>query len=113
MTFLALSFLLYFAPALFASSRRHPSATAIWFTNLFFGWTVAGWIICLIWALRAPRAVLFYPGRGAYATSLEMPAYPAGWRPASPAATATPVCGACQRPLLTAANYCMLCGAGV
>ena len=69
MLFLTLSFLLYFAPALLATSRRNPKATAIWLTNFFVGWTIIGWVIRQIWALNT--APLPYAGAGAYA-----PVYP-------------------------------------
>ncbi len=42
--------LLYFLPALIAN-RKHPQATAITVVNLFVGWTLIGWVVCLIWAL--------------------------------------------------------------
>ena len=42
--------LIYFLPALVAN-RRHPHAAAIAVVNLFFGWTLLGWVGCLVWAL--------------------------------------------------------------
>lgn len=43
----------YFLPAIVAYSRGHKQATPIYLTNLFFGWTVIGWMIALIWASAA------------------------------------------------------------
>jgi len=43
--------ILYFLPAIIASRKRKRNATAIGALNLLLGWTVAGWIIALIWAL--------------------------------------------------------------
>lgn len=49
--------LVYFLPSLIAMGRRHLNATAIYITNLFFGLTVIGWIIPLIWSFtNAPVA---------------------------------------------------------
>lgn len=41
---------MYFLPALIGNIRRHRNGNAITLANLFFGWTVFGWIACLIWA---------------------------------------------------------------
>lgn len=40
--------LLYFLPT--AVGRKSPRVAAIFLANLFFGWTIIGWIISLIWA---------------------------------------------------------------
>jgi hypothetical protein len=45
---------LYFIPAGLASSRKHHNTGAIFAVNLFFGWTVIGWLVALIWALTNP-----------------------------------------------------------
>ena len=42
--------LMYFVPAVVASSRKHKNATAITVLNLFLGWTLLVWIIALVWA---------------------------------------------------------------
>lgn len=42
--------IIYLIPGLNASSRKHPSAGGIWLLNIFFGWTVLGWLIALIWS---------------------------------------------------------------
>lgn len=41
---------LYFLPSVVATSRRHRNAWPIALTNAFFGWTLIGWVIALIWA---------------------------------------------------------------
>jgi Superinfection immunity protein/zinc-ribbon domain len=41
--------LLYFLPAFVGRKKR--TATGIFWLNLFLGWTVAGWLVALIWAL--------------------------------------------------------------
>lgn len=43
-------FLLYFIPSMVAANRKHNNAMPIFLTNLFFGWTILGWLFALIWA---------------------------------------------------------------
>ena len=129
--FLTLSFLLYFAPALLATSRRNPNAAAIWLTNLFVGWTVIGWIITLVWALGspAPPPLAYVVPAGAASSPYASPApYATGPVPtgASPtwsavhtgsapgdfatAADQPRTCVACGRPMPPDARFCPSCG---
>ena len=41
---------LYFLPSINAMSRKHKNSDAILLVNLFFGWTVIGYLIALIWS---------------------------------------------------------------
>jgi len=41
---------IYFMPWLNAVGKKHLNAGAIFFTNLFFGWTIVGWAVALIWS---------------------------------------------------------------
>jgi Superinfection immunity protein len=46
----------YGLPALVAIYRRHERSEAIALLNLLLGWTVVGWLVLLVWALRwTPR----------------------------------------------------------
>lgn len=40
----------YIVPTVVAAYRDHPEKTPIFLINLFFGWTVIGWIVALVWA---------------------------------------------------------------
>ena len=40
----------YFLPTVWALNRGHKNQSAIFLTNLFFGWTLLGWVIALLWA---------------------------------------------------------------
>lgn len=40
----------YILPSLVARVRGHNNVNSIALVNLFFGWTLAGWAIALIWA---------------------------------------------------------------
>lgn len=42
---------IYFLPTTIADNKRHKNTTAIFVVNLFFGYTIIGWVIALIWAL--------------------------------------------------------------
>ena len=46
----------YFLPTFVASKRGHPQAVPIFFVNLFFGWSLIGWILTLIWAYSGNRS---------------------------------------------------------
>ena len=46
---------LYFTPALFAYGNKHRSKEAIALFVMFFGWTVVGWFMALIWAHTGNR----------------------------------------------------------
>jgi hypothetical protein len=50
MLFITLLALLYFLPTIVAAHRGHAIALIL-LLNLFFGWTVIGWFVLLVWAL--------------------------------------------------------------
>jgi Superinfection immunity protein len=45
----------YLAPAMIAALRESRWTLSIMSLNMFAGWTVAGWLIALIWAFRSSR----------------------------------------------------------
>jgi hypothetical protein len=57
--FVAAAVSMYFIPSGLAYTRKHHNRQAILALNLFFGWTLIGWVACLVWALTRP------PERGA------------------------------------------------
>lgn len=44
----------YFLPSLLAWRRGHPWRQKILLANAATGWTVIGWVICLVLSLRLP-----------------------------------------------------------
>jgi hypothetical protein len=46
--------LIYFLPTAAAISVDNPSFQSVFLMNLFFGWTVVGWLAALAWGLRRP-----------------------------------------------------------
>jgi hypothetical protein len=53
---IGLAIVVYFIPVMIAVARKHRKATSIFLVNLFFGWSIFGWILALVWALRANGA---------------------------------------------------------
>jgi hypothetical protein len=65
MLFLLFLILMYFLPAIIGRDKN--DAGLIFVVNLFLGWTVIGWIACLIWACAAdsrPIPVCMVPVTG-------------------------------------------------
>ncbi|MBV8207850.1 MAG: superinfection immunity protein [Acidobacteria bacterium] len=56
--FFGFGFVLYFLPAIVAFARGKGDALAILALNFFLGWTAIGWVIALIWALKADVPVM-------------------------------------------------------
>jgi hypothetical protein len=48
---------LYFLPTILAFARSKRDAVSILVLNLFLGWTAIGWVIALVWALKADSPV--------------------------------------------------------
>jgi len=46
---------LYLLPVYEASKRRHPRIVPISLIDILLGWTVVGWIVALVWAVRRPE----------------------------------------------------------
>jgi hypothetical protein len=67
MTFLLFLTLLYFMPTIVG--HNHRNVLSIFLVNFFFGWTVIGWIVAMIWACSAdarPQVLMIAgPGPGA------------------------------------------------
>jgi hypothetical protein len=53
-----LGFVLYFLPAIIAFARSKRDAVSILVLNIFLGWTMIGWIIALVWALKQDVPVM-------------------------------------------------------
>lgn len=50
---IVLALFVYFLPTIIGSGKRN--AFAIFAANVFFGWTVIGWFIILVWALTVDK----------------------------------------------------------
>lgn len=49
--------LLYFTPSYVACKQLNRNYVAIFWLNLFLGWTFVGWVICLVWATMKPAQI--------------------------------------------------------
>jgi hypothetical protein len=50
--FFGLGFVLYFLPTILAFARNKRDTTAILLLNIFLGWTMIGWVVALVWAVK-------------------------------------------------------------
>ena len=85
---------LYLIPTFVAHSRDQPNATAITIINVALGWTLVGWIVALVWAVKEPEPVII----------ASRPTTLAG-EPPRPMKT----CLACAEDVLAAALLCKHC----
>jgi Superinfection immunity protein len=42
----------YFIPAIIAFARNKKSRVAILALNFFLGWSIVGWVVALVWAVK-------------------------------------------------------------
>lgn len=49
--YLVISITIYLLPFIISAKRKKNDAVIILIFVLFLGWTIIGWIVCLIWAL--------------------------------------------------------------
>jgi hypothetical protein len=45
-----LALVIYLLPWLIGKSRDMHGTGVLLFVNLFFGWSVVGWVVCILWA---------------------------------------------------------------
>jgi hypothetical protein len=50
--FFGFGFVMYFLPTIIAAARSKRDTTAILLLNFFLGWTMIGWVVALIWAVK-------------------------------------------------------------
>ena len=49
--------LFYFLPFAIAFNKKRANTGAIFALNLFLGWSLIGWVVALVWALKEERVV--------------------------------------------------------
>ena len=54
---------IHFLPTFVAFVREHRHAVLILVLNIFFGWTIIGWLVLLIWAAVGEEKGLIYGRR--------------------------------------------------
>jgi hypothetical protein len=55
--FFGFGFLVYFLPTMVAFLRDRHDKLSVFLLNFFLGWSLIGWVIALVWALRSDRIV--------------------------------------------------------
>jgi hypothetical protein len=56
--FFGFGFVMYFIPSIVALARNKRDTFLIFLLNLFLGWSIIGWVIALVWALRSDYPVV-------------------------------------------------------
>ncbi len=56
--FFGFGFVMYFIPSIVALARNKRDTLLIFLLNLFLGWSIIGWVIALVWALRSDYPVV-------------------------------------------------------
>lgn len=56
--FLGFGFVMYFLPSIVALARSKRDMTGIILLNFFLGWTMIGWVVALVWAVRVDVPVV-------------------------------------------------------
>ena len=82
----------YFLPLIEAVIRDHKNVMSIGLINLFLGWSVAGWIFALIFAIKRPKP------ENAYKVALEINV------------AEQKNCRFCSEPVKKAVVFCRYCG---
>jgi hypothetical protein len=57
--FFGIGFVMYFLPSIIALARSKRDIVAILLLNFFLGWTLVGWIVALVWALKSDVVVVY------------------------------------------------------
>jgi hypothetical protein len=50
--FFGFGFVMYFLPSIIALARSKRDIAAIVLLNFFLGWTLIGWVVALVWAVK-------------------------------------------------------------
>jgi hypothetical protein len=56
--FFGFGFVMYFLPSIVALARSKRDLAGIVLLNLFLGWTMIGWVVALIWAVKTDVPVV-------------------------------------------------------
>lgn len=105
-TFVAASFfllapVLYFYPMYEAYIHKQPNFFSIFALNLFLGWTLVGWVVALVWAVKSQDPIK--------TVTVNTPATPTP----PPEQKQMKQCPFCAEDILMAAKKCKHCGSEI
>ncbi|WP_259482492.1 superinfection immunity protein [Shewanella baltica] len=100
--------IIYFCPMYVAYFNKQPNFYSIFALNLFLGWTLVGWVVALVWALKSHEPIKTVNVTVSQPTPAPTPVQPS---PTSPKQTKQ--CPYCAEDILMAAKKCKHCGSEV
>ena len=56
--FFGFGFVMYFLPSIVALARNKRDIAGIVLLNFFLGWTMIGWVVALVWAVKTDVPVI-------------------------------------------------------
>lgn len=54
---IGIGLMFYFIPTIVAVCKKQPNKLGIFFVNLFFGWSLIGWVVALVWAVKNQKTI--------------------------------------------------------
>ncbi|WP_227257075.1 superinfection immunity protein [Shewanella baltica] len=102
--------LFYFCPMYVAYFNKQPNFYSIFALNLFLGWTLVGWVVALVWALKSQE-----PVKAAVVSTPDVKPVAPPPTPIIPPSPAKQMkqCPYCAEDILMAAKKCKHCGSEV
>lgn len=107
-SFILFAPLLYFYPMYEAYFHKQPNFYSIFALNLFLGWTLVGWVVALVWAIKSLE-----PIKTINVAAQEPAPTPTSVQPVTEAPKQIKQCPYCAEDILMAAKKCKHCGSDV
>ncbi|WP_222103735.1 superinfection immunity protein [Shewanella xiamenensis] len=111
-SFILFAPLLYFYPMYEAYFHKQPNFYSIFALNLFLGWTLVGWVVALVWALKSHEPIKTINVASPEPAPASAPA-PAPAPTINEAPKQIKQCPYCAEDILMAAKKCKHCGSEV
>jgi hypothetical protein len=92
---------LYLLPTYEAWKREHDNWTSVAMVNILLGWSLIGWVVAMVWAVRKPATVMVIPSNSTHPISESQQPQPK---------RDTKVCPFCAEEVMAAAIKCKHCG---
>ncbi len=63
--------LIYFLPSIIAVKKDHKNMASILLINMFLGWSLIGWLVAIVWAIKKTESVVIATSNVSNADELE------------------------------------------